>query len=334
MRGKFTFRDVLWVAILLLVGVHLAEAQQPTKVFHLGYLSGDDAASDTARSEGIRVALRTRGYIEGHNTVIEYRYAEGKRDRLPELAAELVRLNVDVIMAVGGASVIRAAKNTSKTIPIVMTGSGSDPVKAGLVESLAHPAGNVTGVTNLSYVIGGKRLELLKEVVPKLTRVAFLYDAANSDALRELKEYLPVSAHTLKLTIEPWEAKTGDDFDKNFAAMGKQRPGGVYVAAGGPLKRPNRKRVVNLTLKSRLASVYNSKEFGEAGGLLSYSADPGDSYTRVANYVDKILKGAKPGNLPIEQPTKFELVINLKTAKQIDLTIPPNVLARADRVIK
>jgi ABC-type uncharacterized transport system substrate-binding protein len=311
-----------------------AFAQQPKKVFRIGYLSGDDAASDTARSEGIRVALRDRGYVEGQNIVIEYRYAEGKRDRLTELAAELVRLNVDVIMAAGGASVIQMAKNATKTIPIVMTGSGADPVKAGFVESLAHPGGNVTGVTNLSYVIGGKRLELLKEVVPKLARVAFLYDAGNSDALRELKEYLPVPARTLKLTIEPWEAKTGDDFAKNFAAMGKQRPGGIYVAAGGPLMRPNRKRIVNLTLKSRLPSVYNSKEFGEAGGLMSYSADLGDSYMRVANYVDKILKGAKPGDLPIEQPTKFEFVINLKTAKQIGLTIPPNVLARADKVIR
>src|SRR5262245_2555273 len=311
-----------------------AEAQQPKKVPRIGYLSGDDAASDTARSEGIRLALRERGYVEGQNIVIEYRYAEGKRDRLPELAAELVRLNVDVIMAAGGASVIQVAMNATKTVPIVMTGSGADPVKAGFVESLAHPGGNVTGVTNLSYVVGGKRLELLKEVVPKLARVAFLYDAANSDALRELKEDLPVPARTLKLTIEPWEAKTGDDFDKNFAAMGKQRPGGIYVAAGGPLMRPNRKRIVDLALKSRLPSVYNSKEFGETGGLMSYSADFGNSYMRVANYVDKILKGAKPGDLPIEQPIKFEFVINLKTAKQIGVTIPPNVLARADRVIK
>src|SRR5262249_35886468 len=217
---------------------------------------------------------------------------------------------------------------------IVMTGLGDDPVEARLIESLARPGGNVTGVTNISYVIGGKRLELLKEVVPKLARVAFLYDAANSDALRELKEDLPVPARTLKLTIEPWEAKTGDDFDKNFVAMGKQPPGGIYVAAGGPLMRPNRKRIVNLALKSQLPAVYNTKTFVEAGGLMSYGADEADRYRRVAYFVDRILKGAKPADLPVEQPTKFELVINLKTAKQIGVTIPQSLLYRADKVIK
>jgi putative ABC transport system substrate-binding protein len=331
MRNKIT-----WLAFcsMLLALPFPAGAQQAKKTPLVGYLSGDDPASDSARAEAIRLALRERGYVEGRNIVIAYRYAEGKRDRLPELAADLVHLNVDVIVAAGGGSVIRLAMNATKTIPIVMTGSGADPVRAGFVESLARPGGNVTGVTNLSYVIGGKRLELLKEVVPKIARVAFFYDATNSDALRELQEDLPVPARALKLKIEPWEAKSADDFDKVFAAMGKQRPGGIYVAAGGPLMRPNRKRIVGFALKNRLPSVYNSKEFVEAGGLMSYSADLGDSYNRVAYYVDRILKGTKPADLPVEQPTKFEFVVNLKTAKQIGLTIPPEVLARATKLIK
>jgi putative ABC transport system substrate-binding protein len=320
---------------VVLVGcATIAVAQQPKKVPRIGYLSGDDPASDSARAEAIRLALRERGYVEGQNLVIEYRYAEGNRDRLPELTADLVRLNLDVILAAGGASVVRVAMNATKTIPIVMTGSGADPVKAGFVESLARPGGNVTGITNLSYVVGGKRLELLKEVVPKLARVAFFYYAANSDALRELREDLPDTARALKLKIEPWEAKSADDFDKVFATMGAQRPGGIYVAAGGPLMRPNRKRIVGFALKNRLPSVYNSKEFVEAGGLMSYSADLGESYKRVAYYVDRILKGTKPEDLPVEQPMKFEFVINLKTAKQIGVTIAPEVLARASKLIK
>jgi len=328
--SKIVSGFALWAVLFTLCAT--AEAQQQAKIPRIGYLTGGSPSSAAIRIEPFRQGLRELGYVEGKNIVIELRFADGKLERLPELAAELVRLKVLVIVT-GGPQATRPAKQATLMIPIVMAQDG-DPIGNGFVASLAHPGGNVTGVTNLSYVIGGKRLELLKEVVPKLARVAFLYDAANSDALRELKEDLPVPARTLKLTIEPWEAKTGDDFDKNFAAMGKQRPGGIYVAGGGPLMRPNRKRIVNLALKSRLPSVYNSKEFGEAGGLMSYSADRGDSYMRVANYVDKILKGVKPGDLPIEQPTKFELVINLKTAKQIGLTIPPNVLARADKVIK
>jgi putative ABC transport system substrate-binding protein len=325
---------IVTLVLVFAVWAVRAEAQQPKKVQRIGYLSGDDRASDSARAEAIRLALRERGYVEGQNLVIEYRYAEGRRNRLPELAAELVRLNLDVIVAAGGGSVIRVARNATQTIPIVMTGSGADPVKAGFVESLARPGGNVTGVTNVSYIVGGKRLELLKEVVAKLARVAFLYDAANSDALRELREDLPDTARALKLKIEPWDAKAADDFEKIFAAMGAQRPGGIYVAAGGPLMRPNRKRIVGFALKNRLPSVYNSKEFVEAGGLMSYSADLGDSYKRVAYYVDRILRGTKPEDLPVEQPMKFELVVNFRTAKQIGVTIPQSVLYRANRVIQ
>ena len=208
-----------------------ARAQQPKKVPRIGYLSTVDAASESARAEAIRLALRERGYIEGQNIAIEYRYAEGKLDRFPELAAELVRLKVDIIVVAGGDRLIRAAKNATKTIPIVMMGGGSDPVEAGLIESLARPGGNVTGITNLNRELGGKRLELLKEAVPKLARVAVLYDPAVPASVLEVKEVLPVAARALKLTIQPWEVRAADDFDKVFAALNKQRPDGLYVPA-------------------------------------------------------------------------------------------------------
>ena len=322
------------IAVLLLASVHLSEAQRPNKVYRIGYLSAVDAALDSARAEAIRLALRELGYIEGKNIAIEYRYAEGKLDRFPELAAELVRLKVDIIVVSGGNTLIRAAKNGTKTIPIVMTGPGTDPVEAGFVESLDRPRGNVTGLTALNRELGGKRLELLKEVVPKLARVAVLYDPANRPSLHEVKELLPADARALKLTIQPWEIRAVDDFDKVFAALNKQRPDGLYSPGAGPLMRPNQKRIVGFALKSRLPSMYSVRETVEAGGLMSYGADLAESYRRIAYFVDKILKGAKPAELPVEQPTKFELVINLKTAKQIGLTIPPNVLARADRVIR
>ena len=208
-------------------------AQQPKKVPRIGYLSSSDPASESTRAEAIRLALRELGYIEGQNIAIEYRYAEGKRDRFPELAAELVRLKVDIIVVAGGDRPIRAAKNATKTIPIVMVGAGSDPVEAGLVESLARPGGNVTGITNLARELGGKRLELLKEAVPKLARVAVLYDPANPASVLEVKEVLPVAARALRLTIQPWEVRDADDFERVFAALNKQRPDGLYVL-GGP----------------------------------------------------------------------------------------------------
>ena len=310
-----------------------ARAQQPKKVPRIGYLSSHDPARESARAEAIRLALRERGYIEGQNIATEYRYAEGKLDRFPELAAELVRLKVDIIVVAGGDRLVRAAKNATKTIPIVMTGGGSDPVKAGFVESLAHPGGNVTGITNLTRELGGKRLELLKEAVPKVARVAVLYDPANPPSVHEVKEVLPVAARALGLTIQPWEVRAADDFEKVFAALNKQRPDGLYVLAG-PLMRVNEKRIVGFALKSRLPSMYSTREAVDAGGLMYYGADQADSYRRVAYYVDRILKGAKPADLPVEQPTKFEFVINLQTAKKIGLTIPPEVLARANKLIK
>jgi putative ABC transport system substrate-binding protein len=318
--------------VVLLAFAFVAEAQQPKKVSRIGYLSSLSPSSESTRSEGIRLALRELGYIEGQNIAIEYRYAEGKLNRYPEVAADLVRLKVDIIVVAGGSGVIRAARNATNTIPIVMTGAG-DVVEAGLVESLARPGGNVTGFTNLGRELGGKRLELLKEAVPKLARVAVLYNQATTGTAREVKEDLPVAARALGLTIHPWVVRDADGFDKVFAAMGKQRPDGLYVAVG-PLMRNNGKRIASFALKSRLPSTYVNREYVDAGGLMYYGADQADSYRRVAYYVDRILKGAKPADLPVEQPKKFELVINLKTAKQIGLTIPPNVLARADKVIK
>jgi putative ABC transport system substrate-binding protein len=321
-----------------------AEAQQPKKVPRIGYLSSVDPATDSPRSEGIRLALRELGYIEGQNIAIEYRYSEGKYDsperirqrldQAPELAAELVRLKVDVIVVAEGPTWIRAAKNATKTIPIVMTGGGIDPVEAGLVESLARPGGNVTGITTLSRELGGKRLELLKEAVPKLDRVAVLYSPAIAGAAREVKEYLPVAARALGLTIQSWEIRAADDFEKVFAALNKQRPDGLFVPSGGPVMRANEKRIAGFALKSRLPSMYSNKQAVEAGGLMYYGAEEADIYRRVAFFVDRILNGAKPADLPVEQPTKFEFVINLKTAKQIGLTIPPIMLMRADKVFK
>jgi putative tryptophan/tyrosine transport system substrate-binding protein len=245
-----------------------------------------------------------------------------------------VRFKVDIIVVAVGGGNVQAAKNATKTIPIVMTGGGIDPVEAGYVESLARPGGNVTGITNLSRELGGKRLELLKEAVPKLVRVAVLYDPAIAGVAHEVKENLPVAARALGLTVRSWEVRDADDFEKVFAALNKERPDGLYVHGGGPGITANRKRIASFASKSRLPSMYVRREFVDAGGLMSYGADIADSYRRVAYYVDRILKGAKPADLPVEQPTKFEFVINLKTAKQIGLTIPPEVLARATRIIR
>jgi len=319
--------------VLLALSVR-ADAQQPKKVPLIGYLSSSDPATESARSEAIRLALRERGYIEGQNIAFEYRYSEGKRDRAPELAAELVRLKVDIIVVAGGARWVRPAMNATKTIPIVMTGLGLDPVEAGVVESLARPSGNVTGITNLTRELGGKRLELLREAVPKLARVAVLYDPGTLASVPELKEVLPVAARALGLTVQSWEVRDADGLEKVFAALNKQRPDGLYVMGGSPRMTADQKRTVGFALKSRLPSAYSRREPVDAGGLMYYGADLADSYRRVAYYVDRMLKGAKPADLPIEQPTKFELVINLKTAKQIDVTIPQSMLYRADKVIQ
>jgi putative ABC transport system substrate-binding protein len=331
MRKKITRRAFCSMLLALPVA---ARAQQSKKVPRIGYLSVFDPAFESTRAEGIRLALRERGYIEGQNIATEYRYAEGKQDRAPELAAELVRLKVDIIVVAGGAGPIRAAKNATKTIPIVMVGQGSDPVEAGLVESLARPGGNVTGITNLSRELGGKRLELLKEAVPKLARVAVLYDPTQPSVVIEVKEVLPVAARALKLTIQLWEIRAAVDFDRVFSAMGKQHPDGLYVPASGPLINANGKRIAGLALKNRLPTMYSNRDAVDAGGLMYYGADIADSYKRVAYYVDRILKGTKPADLPVEQPMRFEFIINLKTAKQIGLTMPQWTLMKATKVIQ
>ena len=329
-RRKFIRR----LGTFFLTTASLAQAQQPKKIWRIGYLSSSNPATDSTRAEAIRLALRALGYIEGQNIAFEYRYAEGKQDRYSEIAAELVRLKVDVIVVSGGDPDIPAAMNATKTIPIVMAGQGPDPVRAGFIKSLARPGGNVTGLTNLSRELGGKRLELLKETVSKLARVAVLYDPAVLGVAREVKEDLPVAARALGLTIQPWEVRGAEDFDKVFAAMGKRRPDGLYVPGGGQLIRANGKRIASFALKSRLPSVVNGIEAVEAGGLMSYGADAADSYRLVAWYVDKILKGAKPADLPVQQPMKFEFVINKKTADQIGLTIPQWTLMQATKVIQ
>jgi putative ABC transport system substrate-binding protein len=271
-----------WVQILAIVialtlcGARV-EAQQPKKVTRIGYLATGDAASESARAEAIQLALRERGHIEGQNIASEYRYAEGKLDRFPELAAELVRLKVDLIVVASGYPGIRAAKNATKTIPIVMQGSGGDPVELGLVESLARPGGNITGLTNLNRDLGGKRLELFKEAVPKLARVAVLHQPDVPGDLLEVKEVLPVAAHALKLTLQPWEVRVADDFDRVFAGLNKQRPHGLFVPASGPLMATNRKRIADFALKSRLPSMYNGRAAVDAGGLMSYGADQAES---------------------------------------------------------
>jgi putative ABC transport system substrate-binding protein len=321
----------LALCALLLALCASAEAQQAKKVFRIGYLSGTDRVTDDPRAEGTRRALRELGYIEGQNIIIEYRHAEGKAGRNAELAAELVRLKVDLIVVAGGEGNIRAATSATKTIPIVLMGQ-SDPVREGFVASLARPGGNVTGFTDVTTDLSGKRLELLKEAVPKLARVAVFYNPTGRSTVVEVKEEIPIAASALKLTIQTYEARNTADLEKALTSLSKDRPDGLYMPGG--VVRPAIKRVVNFALKSRLSSMYAYPMAVEAGGLMSYSAEEAERYRRVAYFVDRILKGTKPADLPIEQPTKFEFIINLKTAKEIGLTIPPNVVARADRVIK
>jgi len=329
MKEKIT---VLTLCAMLFALCVPAQAQQPKKVPRIGYLSPLSLLSDT-RSEAFRQGLRELGYKEGQNIAIEYRYSEGKPDQAAEHANELVRLKVDVIVVAGGDRWVKAAKDATKTIPIVMIGAGSDPVAAGMIESLARPGGNVTGITILTTELGGKRLEVLKEAVPKIARVAVLHDPSIPSAVRELKDVQTASS-ALGLTVRSWEVRGADDFDRVFGEMGKQRPHGLYAAVAGALMIANVRRIAGFALKNRLPSVSGDRELVEAGGLMSYAADFVDRWRRVALYVDKILKGAKPGDLPVQQPTKFELVINLKTAKQIGVIIPQSLLYRADKVIK
>ncbi len=309
-----------------------AAAQQPGKVSRIGILAGNSQEPrEQHGNEALQQGLHELGYVEGKNVIMEYRYAEGKIDLFPELAAELVRIKVDIIVAASDPAV-RAAKNATKTIPIVMVGVGRDPVETGLVESLARPGGNITGFTSPVFETVGKRLELFKETVPTLVRVAVLYDAASPGNLLHAKE-VQTSGHALGLTVQLWEVRGPDDFERVFAALSQERPDGLYVP-GGPLTRGNEKRIVDFAVRSGIPSVHDSREAVEAGGLICYGSVLVDQYRRTAYYVDKILKGTRPADLPVERPIKFELVLNLKTAQQIGLTIPPEVLFQADKVIK
>ena len=317
-------------AIVLIFAFGGAVAQaQPAKVIRIGFLGPTSAASNAGRMEALRAGLRDLGYLEGKNLVIESRWAEGKFDRLPELAAELVRLNVDVILTTGTPG-IRAAKNATTTIPLVMVTSG-DPVGFGFVASLARPGGNITGSSVFSPELSAKRLDLLKEILPRTQRVAVLFNPDNSINDRNLPA-MEQTAKLLKIRLQRFEVRGAEEFKNAFAAMTKQRVDAVALPEDDFLNA-NQNEVAELVAKQRLPSIGRA-EFAEAGGLIGYAVNFFDLYRRAAIFVDKILKGAKPTDLPVQQPTKFEFVINLKTAKQIGLTIPPNVLARADKVIR
>jgi putative ABC transport system substrate-binding protein len=314
---------------LILAAIHLAEAQQVGKVPRIGILMpGSSAFPTSARYDSFRQGLRELGYIEGKNIFIEIRYAEGKQDRLSDIATELVKLKVDVIVTSTRPGVL-TAKNATSAIPIVFAAVG-DPVRAGLVSSLARPGENITGLSILNLELLGKRLELLKETFPKITKVAYFRDAtAPGTGSAELH----ATASALGLQLQSLEVRSAKDFDSACEARFKERAQALTTSAG-PVISINQQRIVAFAVKNRLPAIYPYSEVIDAGGLMFYGVSFSDLFRRAATYVDKILKGAKPADLPVEQPKKFEFVINLKAAKQIGLTIPPNVLARADRVIK
>ena len=316
---------------VILVSVHLAEAQQPAKIPRIGYLTASSLSVNPARIEAFRQGLRELGYIEGKNIVIEWRSSEGKADRLPALAAELVRLKVDVIVTSGPVAT-RAAKEATTTIPIVMA-QDIDPVGSGFVASLARPGGNITGLSTFRPELSGKQLELLKEIVPRLSRVAVLGTSTQPGYAQQLRE-VELAAGALGVQLQYFDVLDPKDIETAFLAASKGRADAVLMMVAGAIANAHRTEIVELAVKSRLPAVYGQLEFMDAGGLMFYGASIPEMFRRAATYVDKILKGTKPADLPVEQPTKFELMINLKTAKQIGLTIPPNVLARADKVIK
>ncbi len=320
-----------FILAALLVGFGVAEAQQPTKILRIGFLAAATPATAAHLLEAFKQGLHEHGYVEGKNTVLELRFGEGKAEQFPILAAELVRLKVDVIVALTN-PVIDAVRQATQTIPIIMP-AASDPVGAGFVASLARPGGNITGLTGYSPELNGKRLEILKEAFPKLSRVALLLSPNFPGSTLDLKE-TESAARALGLRMQPLEVRDDSDIDRSFKAMIKERADALTMFPGHPVLFVNRKKIVELAANDRLPTMYSLIEFVEAGGLMFYGPDLLVGYRRAADYVDKILKGAKPAELPVEQPTKFDLVINLKTANQIGLTIPPNVLARADRVIK
>jgi ABC-type uncharacterized transport system substrate-binding protein len=319
------------VAAFILAISHFSHAQQPAKVPRIGYLIGQSRSVASVRIDPFRQGLRELGYVEGKNIVIEWRSSEEKLDPLPALAAELVRLKVDIIVTAGPIPT-RAAKEATSTIPIVMT-QDSDPVGSGFVASLARPGGNITGLSTLRPELSGKQLELLKEVIPKLSRVAVFGTSThpgNAQILREVE----FAAGGFGVKLQYLDVLSPKDIETAFRAAGKGRAEAVLMMVAGGVSLPHRTEIAGLAVKNRLPAIHQNRSYVEAGGLMSYGVNFADLDRRAATYVDKILKGAKPADLPVEQPTKFEFIINLKAAKQISLTIPPNVLARADKVIK
>jgi putative ABC transport system substrate-binding protein len=328
---KLMIGKILICLLLTVLLLTSAEAQQAGKVYRIGFLSGG-FPGPSHWTAIVRAELQRIGYVEGKNITIQARFTENKVDRLPALAAELVRLKLDVIVT-GGQNDARAAKNATKTIPIVGTSLG-DPVANGLVESLARPGGNLTGFTSIVDELAGKRLELLKEIVPNLSVVALLWNSQYPDSARASKLY-QAPARELNLQLHSMTVTSPDQFEPAFKEAIKARSGALAMTAGAFLSAAaNQKRIADLAGKYRLPAISDRDGFVANGGLMSYGADEAERFKRIAAFVDKVLKGAKPADIPVEQPTKFELVINLKAAKQIGLTIPQNVLARADRVIR
>jgi len=322
---KAAVPSILCAVMLLAVAV-VAQAQQPTKITKIGWLTN----SGRLRFDDYKKALRALGYIEGKNIAFEYRSAEGEPRRFPALADELVRLKVDLIVANSTTSA-KATKNATRTIPIVFSSAG-DPVAVGLIDSLARPGGNLTGFSNITSELTGKRMEFLKETVPKLSRVAVLRDSRSAASTEEWKESLQL-AQELDLQLYSMEVSSADKFESAFKEAVKARSAALLVTGSG-VNNSNHKRIADLALKHRLPAVSRFGDFVDSGGLMSYGNDAAENYKRAAYLIDKILRGAKPADLPVERPTNFEFVINLKTAKQIGVTIPPSVLARVDRIIK
>ena len=323
-------RAIALLALSLLTAPLADAAQPPAKVPRVGFLGGAPATAIAHALESFRQGLRELGWFEGKNIAIEYRHAEGRLERLPDLAAELVRLRVDVIVT-AGTPAIQAAQQVTRTIPIVMA-VGGDPLATGIVASLARPGGNITGLSLISTELSGKRLELLKEIVPAVSRIAVLSNPTDPVSAPQLRE-TETAARALRVQLQSLEVREPDEFERAFQAATQGRAGALLTLDGSFIFS-HRTRIVGLAAKSRLPAMYGFKEFVDAGGLMSYATNLSDMYRRAATYVDKILKGAKPADLPVEQPTRFELVINLKTAKALGLTIPPSILIRADHLIQ
>ena len=323
-------KSISWLLATILLTTVPSQAQQPAKVPRIGFQLDSPVAAVAARIEGFRQGLRELGYVEGKNIIIEWRSSEGKVERRAEIAAELVRLKVDVIVS-AGPTVTRAVKEATSTVPIVMS-QDPDPVGSGFVASLARPGGNITGLSALSPEMSGKQLEIMKEILPKLSRMAVIGNSTNPGDAQVLRETV-LAAGVYEVYLRYLDVLDAKDIEPIFRAAAKGRADALLVL-GNPILNSHRQQVVDLAAKHRLPTAYARPEFIEAGGLMYYGTNYNDLYRRAATYVDKILKGAKPGDIPVEQPIKFEFIVNLKAAKQIGLTIPPNVLVRADKVIR